>query len=451
MSDSKIARLAPSGNTEINARDILCERGGRRRTGSLTLRKRAGKMTWCAQVTVDADAGPKRVLYSLDTDDRTIAKRKLRKLVSRLDGEREVRRDDAGAAETVSDYFAAWLERRRAEGYDVRDDERSIRAWAIPDLGHLPLVDVRAHHLRPVLVAVVEAGKARNTVKNVRGALQRLFKAAWREELIRENPMDRVETPRMPDAPVVKPRALPTDAEFAAFLSFDGASLEGKLTALVARTLGGMRASDVNALTWSDFTDDFSSVIVPRTKTKRPQRLTVPAAVRAHLRAWHEHEGSPSVGPVFPVRRGERAGEHKSRRGTSYAARFRRDLRLALEAAGLPIREELFVETDTSLPTDFHNMRRMFAGGLAAAGVGLQQAAALTGHSSEQVHNLYASHDPRLREVPLAALPSIPAPNATDGFVSVGARLAKLAQVAEEKGFEPSDGLRRRRFSKPLP
>jgi integrase len=173
----------------------------------------------------------------------------------------------------------------------------------------------------------------------------------------------RVETPRMPDAPVVKPRALPTDAEFAAFLSFDGASLEGKLTALVARTLGGMRASDVNALTWSDFTDDFSSVIVPRTKTKRPQRLTVPAAVRAHLRAWHEHEGSPSVGPVFPVRRGERAGEHKSRRGTSYAARFRRDLRLALEAAGLPIREELFVETDTSLPTDFHNMRRMFAGG----------------------------------------------------------------------------------------
>jgi hypothetical protein len=149
MSDSKIARLAPSGNTEINARDILCERGGRRRTGSLTLRKRAGKMTWCAQVTVDADAGPKRVLYSLDTDDRTIAKRKLRKLVSRLDGEREVRRDDAGAAETVSDYFAAWLERRRAEGYDVRDDERSIRAWAIPDLGHLPLVDVRAHHLRP--------------------------------------------------------------------------------------------------------------------------------------------------------------------------------------------------------------------------------------------------------------------------------------------------------------
>lgn len=196
LASGQRVEAAPSKTDEINAREILCERGGRRRTGSLTLRKRAGKMTWCAQVTVDTDDGAtKRVLYSLDTDDRTIAKRKLRKLVSRLDNEREVRRDDAGAAETVADYFAAWLERRRADGYDVRDDECAIRKWALGELGWMMLHEVKASHLRAVLSAVANAGRSRHSVKRVRGALYRLFKSAWCDEVINENPMSRVEIP----------------------------------------------------------------------------------------------------------------------------------------------------------------------------------------------------------------------------------------------------------------
>ena len=44
------------------------------------------------------------------------------------------------------------------------------------------------------------------------------------------------------------------------------------------------------------------------------------------LRGWHELHGSPVDGPVFPVTKGKRKGEHRSDRGTSYANRLRREL-----------------------------------------------------------------------------------------------------------------------------
>ena len=77
--------------------------------------------------------------------------------------------------------------------------------------------------------------------------------------------------------------------------------------------------------------------------------------------------GARSKGPVFPSRRGRRAGAVKGK--TSHANAFRRDLRRAFGAdvwnpqtgqfehtRPLTRRErELFEETDFTMPVDFHS------------------------------------------------------------------------------------------------
>jgi integrase len=403
MSDSKIARLAPSGNTEINAREILCERGGRRRTGSLTLRKRAGKMTWCAQVTVDADAGPKRVLYSLDTDDRTIAKRKLRKLVSRLDGEREVRRDDAKTT-TLADYADHWIADRKAEGVvSARDEEQRLRDYILPELGAFDLGAVSTGLIQD---AIDRAGErvSRATVIKIRGTVVRMLAEAKRSKLVSTNEAADTRVRRSKDEQPKKRRAILTDAELDAFLAYPLGSLELKLLAVAARTLGGMRTSDLGAWQWSNVDlEGFAWAIVPRPKTATEQRFALPEDVGAALRGWWREHGQPTTGPVFPVRRGPRAGERKQARGTSYAARLRRDLRRALDwqraeearERGIPLdavpapRAELFTDTDKTLRVDFHSFRRAFCTGLARAGVSMQQAQQLADHADARTHMVY--------------------------------------------------------------
>ncbi len=156
----------------------------------------------------------------------------------------------------------------------------------------------------------------------------------------------------------------------------------------------------------------------PRLKTKRPQLLEVPEMLRGILRDWWERHGRPANGPVFPSRRGKRAGAAKGK--TSHALSFRRDLRRAFRvdvwntetgefqtARELTRRErELFEETDYTRPVDFHSWRRAFTQALADADVTAQQSSALAGHASLSAHARYLASSGKLRKVPGAALPS---------------------------------------------
>jgi hypothetical protein len=120
--------------------------------------------------------------------------------------------------------------------------------------------------------------------------------------------------------------------------------------------------------------------------------------LRGILRDWWERHGRPTEGPVFPARRGRRAGAVKGK--TSHAKAFRHDLRRAFgletwnseasefeEARPQTRRErELFEETDFTLPVDFHSWRRAFTQALADAEVNAQHATALAGHPSLAAH-----------------------------------------------------------------
>ncbi|HMR74332.1 MAG TPA: hypothetical protein PKD61_04450, partial [Polyangiaceae bacterium] len=168
----------------------------------------------------------------------------------------------------------------------------------------------------------------------------------------------------------------------------------------------------------------------PRQKTKRPQLLEVPAMLRPILHDWWQRHGKPQTGVVFPSRRGERVGEAKGK--ASHANAFRRDLRRAFgidEATRVettrrngrkltktvwkqcreltPREHELFIETDFTLPVDFHSWRRAFSQALADADVNAQQATALTGHASLAAHARYLANSGKLRRLPTGALPKL--------------------------------------------
>jgi hypothetical protein len=145
---------------------------------------------------------------------------------------------------------------------------------------------------------------------------------------------------------------------------------------------------------------------------------------------------------IFPSRhagsRGNRIGQ--KRLYVSHAGAFRRDLQEAFneehvravheqrESSAPPLFSarwrELFVETEYTKPVDFHSWRRAFSQALADAGVNVQQAIALTGHSDAQVHARYLRNSGTARQMPAAALPAIVfLPSSTAGSLgSAGAQ-----------------------------
>jgi integrase len=148
----------------------------------------------------------------------------------------------------------------------------------------------------------------------------------------------------------------------------------------------------------------------PRKKAARPQLLEVPEMLRPILRDWWKGHGQPSSGFVFPALRGKRAG--KGEKTTRHAAAMRRDLRRAfgLEVwdaakrkwkpsgrAMTPRERELLDGTDMVRRVDFHSWRRAFNQALADAGVTLQQAQALAGHSSMEAHQRYLKNTGAMR------------------------------------------------------
>jgi Phage integrase family len=71
-------------------------------------------------------------------------------------------------------------------------------------------------------------------------------------------------------------------------------------------------------------------------------------------------------------------------------------------------RDPLYFETSTTLPVDFHSFRRAFNTALAGAGVNVQQAMHLAGHSDANTHMRYVMRAPAMRTIPPEALPVLP-------------------------------------------
>ena len=85
-------------------------------------------------------------------------------------------------------------------------------------------------------------------------------------------------------------------------------------------------------------------------------------------------------------------------------------------------RDPLYFETSTTLAVDFHSFRRAFNTALAGAGVNVQQAVHLAGHSDAKTHMRYVMQAPAMRAIPAAGLPRLPVSAASIVTASCGSR-----------------------------
>jgi integrase len=409
---------------------------------------------WRARVTKTLPDGTSdRPVYSLGTADKALARRKLAKLVRATDAGKglDAAAELADAAQSVTEYASAWLQKRVAQGVvSAADERRRLQRHVLPAIGRLPLCDVRSAHLRTILdemtlqtrerlkaedpAGVSRTTYSRQSIAHVRATMFRLFAAAWREELIESNPVARVPTPPMRE--VRKERVILTDDEFRRLIACADVDLELRMASLVARCEGGMRTGDLLSWDWTMIDRlHFAECVVPRCKTGTPQVLAIPALLAPFLRAWWERAGRPESGPVFPSRKGRNAGRFKAK-GSSFAGRLRDALFLAgvtrmpcvrvpathpgtrtdlgKRAAGSKLApnpaDPLYFETATTLPVDFHSFRRAYNTALAEAGVNVQQAMHLAGHSDAKTHLRYVMQTRALGTVPEAALPQLTPP-----------------------------------------
>jgi integrase len=374
----------------------------RKRTGTL-VPKPSG---YFARMWITRDGVERREFVNLETKDKALAKRKMAKIQRMLDAGELIAEAKAsvGECESVADFAEAWLTKRKARGVLSEPEERGyLKRYILPHLPY-PLDAVRPIHVREVLDAAIATGRLRQgTISHLHRIMGRMFKSAWEDEVIKENPVLRVKVPPMRE--VRFERVILTDAEVERFMACPDVDLELRMLSLVSRVEGGMRTGDLVRWCWSYIdVDTFAECTIPRAKTERPQRLQIPEVLAPFLRAWWERQGSPRVGPVFPSRRGVRKGGFKAPRGNGFARRLRR----GLLKAGI-VRHEVHNPTATTLPVDFHSFRRAFASALAGAEVSAQHAMKLTGHSSAAVHARYVMDTPAMRLIPTRALPQVTA------------------------------------------
>src|SRR6266536_6253062 len=277
----------------------IARRGGRQRTGSLVYRKSQG---WCAVITRDVDGEPERKWIVLGTHSRQAAKRKLAREIVKPAGSTT----DAAAEETFEEYATGWLGTRDPEM--ARDERTNLTRHVFSEIGQLHLSEMKAGDVRGVLDVCVKKGLRKGTIIHVRGVMYRIMKSAWRDDLVPGNVVEKVELPKMREPK--KERAILTDDEIARYLGCPTVDLELRMMSLASRVEGGMRLGDVNRWDWAMIDRvHFAECIVPRAKTNRPQHLDMPEVLGAVLRQRWEEQGRPETGPVFPVRRGDRAGE----------------------------------------------------------------------------------------------------------------------------------------------
>ncbi|MEO7032959.1 MAG: tyrosine-type recombinase/integrase [Polyangiaceae bacterium] len=317
---------------------------------------------------------------------------------------------------TISEACEAYLEQ-----YDVqqlatyRDVARVLRAKICPRIGTMLARTVTADDGTELLAHWAKQGLARATVGQIKvyfGALMHYLRK--RKQISTAEWVKDVEMPRHFSKAQPPPRVLLTDEEFVQFASCELVDLRLRVLAVMARTLGGMRTSDLHAWTWAHISFEAGTAWVPRPKTARKVRAAdkpheLPAVALHFLRLWWMRSGRPEGSvPVFGLIRDHRKKGAVGGRGEriTYAASYAKRLRNALKVAGIT-RRELFESSDVTLRVDFHSFRRAYATALAETDTDARLAMRLSGHKSMATHDLYVMRAGAMR-VPDAALPKVP-------------------------------------------
>ena len=270
----------------------------------------------------------------LETHDKELARRKMKKVVAMLasgelvadaaeaeadaakaKAEAEAEAEAAEAKEETFEVYApAQIERRRTEVRSAGNDLGFLERHVFPHVGPMTLKEIKPVNVRSVLHASIEHGHRRRTVVKVRAVLVRVMRRAWKTSSSSRTPSPVCACPRWLRR-ICLPREILTDEEFSTFMGSPSADVELKILSLTARAEGGMHTGDLTHCTWAALDlERFETCTIPRMKKGKPQALEIAVVLRPFLRVWWGRQGSPATGPVFPVRRSPHVGQGRLRR-----------------------------------------------------------------------------------------------------------------------------------------
>lgn len=414
-----------------------------------------------ARVTIDVDGETVRKRFRFETTDAAVARVKVKRVLSAPPSEAVA---VATSDETVADAFTRANRARAGRGV-VRPDielgrmqkhalgvilDRDGDADPLHTLsvdaqateveaararralfGQRAITAVTADDVTEVLAEAQRRGQSEGSVGHLRKTLKLHFDELVNDKAcpLKVNPVIAAVSPGFRKT-VKKEYGVFDDAETLTYMRWQHpverhrhAVVMRQAMSAVSRCFGGHRTNCLHTSTWEDFEIDDDGVFVrgwvPRTKTKQPQRMNVPHVLQPVLAAYWEMQGRPTEGPLFPILRGERAGQ--ARTEGSHADAMRRDVRRALgidvwdterrrwvnDARKMTPRErELFVPARYTEPVNFHSWRRAWSQGLERVGVDIVLGGALTGQTAAmQAH--YRQNSRRAKSIPAESLPDL--------------------------------------------
>jgi integrase len=193
---------------------------------------------WCAQVSIE---GRRLTKYAKTQKEcREWLKETLAQVEDGLTVE--------GSKATLASYLKRWLETAKPTLHPNTWEqyERIARLHILPDLGRLRLKDLRPDHIQALYSAKLDGGLGPVTVRHAHAILHRALGQAVKWGLLRRNPADAVDKPKLARREM---QTLSLDQAQALFAVAKGTRVEALLH-LAVNT--GLREGELLGLRWSD-------------------------------------------------------------------------------------------------------------------------------------------------------------------------------------------------------
>lgn len=362
---------------------------------------------------------------------------------------------------------------------EIEKRRERLRKFALPRIGMLEVRFIEPANVTSVLKGVIADGKSRGTALKVRSDISVILGSLMEEAALSANVALGVAIPRHAKTDT-RPRMALSDEQLLTFRERRGFKEQIDVMVLLSRDVAAQRGSDLMAGRWEDCDlERYSWMRVRRPKTEEEVGERAIRRVRAYemvvhdlpehvwpvLAAWHDKQGRPKSGPMFPslrdaksgpvrlksgkviVRKGGKAGDFKGD-GNGFARVYRRAVWEAKIYSPLdgfdpekpdPAYCAFQTNTKTTKRLGFHGLRGELATALADAGVNTLTSLAITGHTQATTQSKHYMRERRVK-VPSAALPGGKRGKTTDGTSAETAGLNAAVAAAVEAALSKALG-----------